>query len=99
MPPDALPLREALLVLVHHEGRVVATLVRREGLRFSLLLTLLDDQAALCSSPQGLEILEMACGLPVRLFDDPSGSFLALETLRAHRQGRVFSPSRGRKLP
>lgn len=99
MPPDAFPLREALLLVNHHAGRVVATLVRRQGLRFSLLLLLLDDDAALSCSPQGLELLEKACGLPVRLLEDPSSSFLALETYRAHREGREFVLSRGRKLP
>lgn len=99
MPPDPLPLREALLVVVHHDQRVVATLLRREGLRFSLLLHLMDDQAALACSPQGLEILEMACGLPVRHLDDPSGAFLAYQTTLAHRENRNFVLSRARKLP
>lgn len=99
MPPDPIPLHEALLCLSTHQGRVVGTLVRRDGLRLSLLLTLRDDQAALASSPPGLELLSDACDLPVRTLDGDAGHLLALRTLLANRENRDFVLSREEKLP
>ena len=91
-PPS---LREGLLCLCSSSGRVVGTLVLRQGLHFSLLLHLLDDEASLAASPPGLEQLSRALELPVRLLDSDEGAFLALKTSLAHREGHDYTLARG----
>lgn len=95
-PPE---LREGLLCLTSDPEHLVGVLVRREGLRFSLAMLLLDDQAALASSPKGLETLEQALHLPVRVLPGSAGSLLGLHTVLANRRGEVLDLSGGRKLP
>jgi hypothetical protein len=91
-PPE---LREAILCLLTLEGRPVATLVRREGTRFSLLLHLRDDVAALAAAPSSLEALSRELHLPVRVLPDEEGAFLAMKTTLADLEGREYVLRRG----
>lgn len=99
--PDAkqLPLRELLICLVAHEKRVVGVLVRREGMRFEAVATLIDDDAALLSDKRTLEILEGMFELPVRVLDPDNSVFLGRQTFLAQREGRVFYRLKVPKLP
>lgn len=91
-PPE---LREALLCPVSDGEHLVATLVRREGTRFSLLLHLADELAALASSPTALEHLSRELNLPIRVLPADVGAFLALKTTLADREGLDYTPRRG----
>jgi len=91
-PPE---LREALLCPVSNGNRLVATLVRREGTRFSLILHLTDELAALATSPPALEHLSRELNLPVRVLPAGEGAFLAMKTTLADQEGRDYVLRRG----
>jgi hypothetical protein len=97
MPPDALPLREILACEILADDRLALALVRREGLSFSLVALLPEDQAALAVAPSSLEALERVLELPVRLLEDHPAAFLARETYLADQEGRDYVLRRGPK--
>ena len=88
--PDSVPLRELLLSIVSHENRLVGMIIRREGLRFESLATLIDDQAALLGDERTIKWLEGRFELPVRRLDPNNSLFLGRQTFLAKREGRVF---------
>lgn len=100
--PD-IPLREALICLVSGPGphddkeHLFGALVRREGMRFTLIRPFLDDEAALLDDSRTIERLEGLLQLPVRVLDADNSLFLGMKTMLAEREGRVFFQLRAPK--
>lgn len=88
--PESLPLRELLIGIVSHENRLVGMIIRREGMRFESLATLLDDQAAILGDESTTQWLERKFELPVRRLDPDNSAFLGRQTFLAQREGRIF---------
>jgi len=98
-PLREIPLREVLACEVVYEDRVVVVLVRREGLKFHLLGSLLDEHAMIIRDEHTLKHLERRFELPIRLLEGDESAFLGVQTLRARREGRDFYQLRVGKAP
>lgn len=83
-----IPLREALLCPASDGQHHVALVVLREGARCSLLRSLTGHAAAISTSELGLQVLQGALNLPVRVLEPGPAASLGLQTLLAKREGR-----------